>query len=87
MMSQAKSLPHDPLLVTLSGPDVVRVEVYPGGHGQGVFVEGSPEGAEANAWCLLDSIRLAYDKAGRSVPLRIRAALAALRTPAELVRR
>ncbi len=79
--------PHDPLMVTMSGPNVVRVLVFPGAHAPGVFVDGSAEGGEANAWCLLDSVRLAYEKDGRSVPLRVRAALALLRTPDELVRR
>lgn len=78
--------PGDPLLISMSGPDVVRIAVYPGDHQPGVSVEGTPEGAESNAWCILDSARLAYVKAGRPVPLRVRLALALLGTPADLVR-
>lgn len=83
MSEQRSGKPEDfsgecdcPLLVTMSAPDAVRIALVVGP--QQLWVEGSALDAERNAWSILDSVRLAYLKAGRSVPFRIAVALGLL---------
>lgn len=58
-----------PHLVTSSRANGVRITIEI--DGREMWVEGPPEEAEDNAWCILDSICHAYLKAGLAVPRRI----------------
>lgn len=67
-----------PHLLTMSAPNAVRVEIHIPQDDIVAGVEGPPEEAAGNAWCILDSTCRAYEKAGKSIPLSIRTARAAL---------
>lgn len=51
-----------PYIITFSGPNVVRIEVHANGKCL-AWTEGTPEEAELTAAAILDSARLALEKA------------------------
>lgn len=70
---KAQVTPH---LLTMSGANRVRLEIHAGS--SACWVEGPPEQALGNAWCILDSAKKAFLKAEKSVPSELTAALEAL---------
>jgi hypothetical protein len=67
-----------PTLRTLSGPNLVRIEL--GEFVDGFFeahawAEGPPGEAIANAWAILDSARIAIEKSGVPPPVGVALAI------------
>jgi len=67
-----------PHLLTMSAPNLVRLEIHIPDDDTLAWVAGPPEEAIHNAWMILDSARRACEKGHRETPPSVIASLAAL---------
>lgn len=67
-----------PHLLTMSAPNLVRLEIHVPETNTLAWVAGSPEEAIHNAWMILDSARRACEKGKRETPAAVVASLSAL---------